>query len=182
MCFIWQQRRVDRILSSTFVTNGGNTEAVGNPNQTNIVSSIADGPTQFLPSVRELFISDSNFRNEVNRDPEMTIPACTASRLVRLIRQNSVRTLVSSSRRLTSDVDSGSPPPSAPSLPGPCCMSGCANCVWLDYAEEMVTYYQSLGKKMELTELLNTLEDNVDDPMVKAFLKMELKSKYQFSK
>ena len=61
-------------------------------------------------------------------------------------------------------------------------MSGCANCVWLDYAEEMVTYYQSLGKKMELTELLNTLEDNVDDPMVKAFLKMELKSKYQFSK
>ena len=61
-------------------------------------------------------------------------------------------------------------------------MSGCANCVWLDYAEEMVTYYQSLGKKMELTELLNTVEDNVDDPMVKAFLKMELKSKYQFSK
>ena len=69
MCFIWQQRRVDRILSSTFVTNGGNIEAVGNPNQTNIVFSIADGPTQFLPSVRELFISDSNFRNEVNRDP-----------------------------------------------------------------------------------------------------------------
>ena len=61
-------------------------------------------------------------------------------------------------------------------------MSGCANCVWLDYAEEMVSYYQSLGKKMELTELLDTLEDNVDDPMVKAFLKMELKSKYLFNK
>ena len=69
-----------------------------------------------------------------------------------------------------------------PSLPGTCCMSGCANCVWLDYAEEMVKYYETLGKKMELSELLNTLDDNVDDPMVKAFLTMELKSKYLFKK
>lgn len=61
-------------------------------------------------------------------------------------------------------------------------MSGCANCVWLDYAEEMVKYYEALGKKMELAELLNTLDDNVDDPMVKAFLTMELKSKYLFKK
>ena len=61
-------------------------------------------------------------------------------------------------------------------------MSGCANCVWLDYAEEMVNYYETLGKKMELSELLNTLDDNVDDPMVKAFLTMELKSKYLFKK
>ena len=61
-------------------------------------------------------------------------------------------------------------------------MSGCANCVWLDYAEEMVRYYEALGKKMELSELLNTLDDNVDDPMVKAFLRMELKSKYLFKK
>ena len=61
-------------------------------------------------------------------------------------------------------------------------MSGCANCVWLDYAEEMVRYYEALGKKMELSELLNTLDNNVDDPMVKAFLTMELKSKYLFKK
>ena len=61
-------------------------------------------------------------------------------------------------------------------------MSGCANCVWLDYAEEMVRYYEALGKKMELSELLNTLDENVDDPMVKAFLTMELKSKYLFKK
>ena len=61
-------------------------------------------------------------------------------------------------------------------------MSGCANCVWLDYAEEMVQYYETLGKKMELAELLDTLNDNVDDPMVKAFLTMELKAKYLFKK
>ena len=46
----------------------------------------------------------------------------------------------------------------------------------------MVRYYESLGKKMELTELLTTLDDSVDDPMVKAFLRMELKSRYSVSK
>ena len=115
----------------------------------------------------------------------MTITACTGFRLLKLMNQTSCKVLVRSTRRAASG-DGGAPSPSVqppvPTLPGPCCMSGCANCVWLDYAEEMVTYYQSLGKKMELTELLHTLEDNVDDPMVKAFLKMELKSKYHFSK
>ena len=56
------------------------------------------------------------------------------------------------------------------------------SCVWLEYAEEMVRYYESLGKKMELTDLLTTLDDSVDDPMVKAFLRMELKSRYSVSK
>ena len=70
--------------------------------------------------------------------------------------------------------------PVSPPLPGPCCMSGCANCVWLAYAEEMISYYEVLGKKLEMSELLKTLDDNVEDPMVKAFLTMELKSKYCF--
>ena len=59
---------------------------------------------------------------------------------------------------------------------------GCANCVWLDYAEEMVNYYEELGKKMDISDLLQTLDDNVEDPMVKAFLTMEIKSKYLFKK
>ena len=105
--------------------------------------------------------------------------------LTRLVRQSSsVRgwrrgcCSSSDSREETGGASSEGPP----SLPGTCCMSGCANCVWLDYAEEMVKYYEALGKKMELAELLNTLDDNVDDPMVKAFLTMELKSKYLFKK
>ena len=57
---------------------------------------------------------------------------------------------------------------------------GCANCVWLDYAEETVKYYENLGMKMELEELLNTVDDNIQDPLVKAFIRMELKSKYLF--
>jgi len=36
--------------------------------------------------------------------------------------------------------------------------------------------------KMELDELLNTVETNVEDPMIKSFIKMELKSKYFFNK
>merc|ERR1712126_194063 len=67
-----------------------------------------------------------------------------------------------------------------PDLPTTCCMSGCANCVWLDYAEETVEFYDAFGMKMELEELLKTVDDNIQDPLVKAFIKMELKSKYLF--
>ena len=78
-----------------------------------------------------------------------------------------------------------------------CCMSGCANCVWLDYAEEVVRYsdsimtllhyyivryYDSKGMTSNLDDLLDTVDTNVEDPMVKAFVKMELKSKYLFNK
>ena len=69
-----------------------------------------------------------------------------------------------------------------PSLPSTCCMSGCANCVWLDFAEETVNYYEAMGEKMEFTTLLKQVEKNIDDPMIKAFITMELKSKYLFKK
>ena len=59
---------------------------------------------------------------------------------------------------------------------------GCANCVWLDYAEETVRYYDTRGLSTDLAQLLDTVDKNVDDPMVKAFVKMELKSKYLFNK
>lgn len=102
--------------------------------------------------------------------------------LTRLMKQNSSIRGLRRSCSSSSDCREETESPGPPSLPGTCCMSGCANCVWLDYAEEMVKYYETLGKKMELSELLNTLDDNVDDPMVKAFLTMELKSKYLFKK
>ena len=61
-------------------------------------------------------------------------------------------------------------------------LSGCANCVWLDYAEEVVRYFDNKGMTSSLDELLDTVDKNVEDPMIKAFIKMELKSKYQFNK
>ena len=50
----------------------------------------------------------------------------------------------------------------------------------MDYAEETVKFYDTFGMKMELEELLKTVDDNIQDPLVKAFIKMELKSKYLF--
>ena len=66
-----------------------------------------------------------------------------------------------------------------PSLPTTCCMSGCANCVWLDYADAMVAFYSARGEGVSLEDLLTTMRSNVDDPMVKTFIEMELKSKYK---
>ena len=50
----------------------------------------------------------------------------------------------------------------------------------MDFAEETAKYYDNLGVKMELEELLTNVDDNIQDPLVKAFIKMELKSKYLF--
>ena len=66
-----------------------------------------------------------------------------------------------------------------PPLPTTCCMSGCANCVWLDYADAMVAYYSARGQGVALEDLLTTMRSNVEDPMVKTFIEMELKSKYK---
>ena len=67
------------------------------------------------------------------------------------------------------------PPP--PELPTTCCMSGCANCVWLDYAEDMVKYYKKRGDKVPKDKILKEIESHLSDPMVKAFVLLELKFK-----
>ena len=61
--------------------------------------------------------------------------------------------------------------PPVPPPAGLCCMSGCQKCVWLDYADELMEYYQDGGKKAD--DALN----DVPDENLKAFLKMELRMK-----
>jgi len=56
-------------------------------------------------------------------------------------------------------------------------MSGCANCVWLDYAEDMVKYYQKRGDKVPKDKILQEINSHLSDPMVKAFVLLELKFK-----
>lgn len=57
-------------------------------------------------------------------------------------------------------------------------MSGCTSCVWLDYAEDTVKFYAERGGA-DVRAIIDEVERNVDDPMVKAFVVMEIRTKYK---
>jgi hypothetical protein len=59
-----------------------------------------------------------------------------------------------------------------PEEPTTCCMSGCANCVWLEYAEKLSRYYRDGGE-----EAFKKIQEKVTDPNMKAFLLHELRMK-----
>ncbi|XP_032678819.1 oxidoreductase-like domain-containing protein 1 [Odontomachus brunneus] len=55
--------------------------------------------------------------------------------------------------------------------PTNCCMSGCANCVWIQYAERLSSTIDSTSDVNLQTAIL----ERVQDPNMKAFLMMELR-------
>lgn len=55
--------------------------------------------------------------------------------------------------------------------PTNCCMSGCANCVWIQYAERLSNTIDSTSDVNLQTAIL----ERVQDPNMKAFLTMELR-------
>lgn len=57
-----------------------------------------------------------------------------------------------------------------PEEPTTCCMSGCPNCVWLDYAEKLSAYYQDGGERA-----IKEINEKVQDSNVRAFLLHELR-------
>lgn len=70
--------------------------------------------------------------------------------------------------RLRSKCSSTSPP--SPPNPDMCCRSGCSNCVYLYYAQELEKYFRDGGKQTE-----KILNDLIKDETLKQFIKMELK-------
>ncbi len=68
-------------------------------------------------------------------------------------------------------IDNGPPP----ELPLTCCMSNCQNCVWLQYAEDLLKYYGKLDKE-NLSKALNEIE-KLEDQNMKNFILMEIRMK-----
>lgn len=62
-----------------------------------------------------------------------------------------------------------------PEPPTNCCMSGCANCVWITYAQELAQLYKDSGKAAE------SVMNAVEDPSLKVFLNLELNDKLSSS-
>lgn len=56
-----------------------------------------------------------------------------------------------------------------PEPPVDCCMSGCANCVWIMYANELKKYYEKDGNERAKREI-----EKIENPSLKMFLKLEL--------
>ncbi|XP_030758625.1 oxidoreductase-like domain-containing protein 1 isoform X2 [Sitophilus oryzae] len=66
--------------------------------------------------------------------------------------------------------NSNEKPKEPPEEPTTCCMSGCANCVWLDYAEELCKYYRDGGEKA-----IKEINERISDPSIKAYLLHEIR-------
>ncbi|KAG8564851.1 hypothetical protein GDO81_012601 [Engystomops pustulosus] len=83
-----------------------------------------------------------------------------------------------SSHNIPKDQVAGDPHnPQEPSLPPPpthCCMSGCHNCVWIAYAEELLELYKDGGERA-----LEAMEKQIDDENIKMFIRMEIRFRIQ---
>ena len=54
--------------------------------------------------------------------------------------------------------------------PTTCCMSGCANCVWIEYAENLSRLLKNSDQSVQ-----KIVMEKVQDPNMRSFLMMELK-------
>ncbi|XP_054159803.1 oxidoreductase-like domain-containing protein 1 [Oppia nitens] len=57
-----------------------------------------------------------------------------------------------------------------PKPPENCCQSGCDNCVWVKYVEELQQYYGDISQ-----EAIKQLDQYITDPSLKVFIKQQIK-------
>ena len=60
--------------------------------------------------------------------------------------------------------------PPDPPPPELCCMSGCTNCVWIEYAKELKEFSNNGESNQTIDEALKKIED----PSFRTFIKMEI--------
>lgn len=59
--------------------------------------------------------------------------------------------------------------PQLPPEPDNCCMSGCENCVWIQYGKELTELYKDSGETAKKVIL-----ERIKDPTMQVFIKLEL--------
>ena len=64
--------------------------------------------------------------------------------------------------------------------PTQCCGTGCQNCSWIKYTDELLDYYKDLKdeKDNDLNKILNEIQ-KIEDPILRDFLIMEIKFKFK---
>ena len=77
------------------------------------------------------------------------------------------------SEKIAKQAESKQAPPDPPPE-GLCCGSGCQNCVWLNYADEMIRFYEG---NVEPDKIMEGLK-GIQDPNLRMFLEMEMKFKF----
>ncbi|NXR93635.1 OXLD1 protein, partial [Hypocryptadius cinnamomeus] len=72
----------------------------------------------------------------------------------------------------TPNGDRGDPPaaPPMPPLPTHCCGTGCPNCVWVGYVEELLERHRDGG-----AQALAAVEQHMEDENIKMILRMEIR-------
>ena len=120
--------------------------------------------------VRCTLNSGSWLRHHIRR-PFLTVtptsvPRCAAK--LRLLPELKKRTSSCPPPPPSEEEDFELPPP-----PTDCCMSGCVNCVWVLYAEELAQIYRDGGRAAE------KVLEAVEDPSLKIFINLELREKFK---